>query len=107
MLYAIDLACGVCSCEVKLGSLGFDVTSKSRGFRFWERGRLVDLNMLQHDCDAPVVKSQLSKIAQFLSVVARSPEIVSCGVVGVDVIKTLDDYPVAKLLCIFRLTSND
>ena len=46
--------------------------------------------MLHYDRDASVVKSQLSMIAQFPSVVSSSPEIVSCGGVGVDVIKILD-----------------
>ena len=72
----------------KIVFLGFDRTSKScgRSVRFWEGGRFVDLNMLRYHRDAPVVQSQLSMIAQFFSVVSRSPENIKCGGVVVDVV---------------------
>ena len=49
-------------------SLGFVVTSKCPGMRvqFWEGGRLVDLDVLQCDRNAPMVKTHLSTIAEFL-----------------------------------------
>ena len=87
-------------------SLVFNVRSKNCGIivRFSEGGRLVDLEMMQGDRDAPVVKSQLL-IAQFLGVVTRSPEIVSCGGVGVDVSQLWIDPQVVKLACITRSMS--
>ena len=63
------------------------------GARFWEGVQLVDLNMLQYDGDVPVDNRQFSMIAQFHSVVSKSPEIVSGGGNGVDVIKTLVRSP--------------
>ena len=81
--------------KLKAVSLGFDVTSRNRGMsvRFWEKGRLLDLEMLQCERDAPVVKRQMSMITHFPVVVSRSSEFVSCGGVSASVIKTLDRSP--------------
>ena len=54
------------------------------------------LGLLRHDRDAQIVMNQLSMTSQFLSVVSRNPEIVSFGVVGVNVTKTLDGAPSSK-----------
>ena len=58
--------------------------------RLWEGRRLLELVMLRRDGDAPLVKSQLSFVAVFLGVVSRTPDVINCGKLLVDVIKILD-----------------
>ena len=84
-------------------SFGFKVTSKSRrmSVRFWEAGRLFDLEMLQCGRDAPVIKCQLSMIPHFLGVFSISPEVVSFGGVVDHVIKVLDRSPSSKFGVLF------
>ena len=96
---ATHVACEVCSVKLKLVLLGLDVTSKCRGMsvRFWERGRLLDLDVLQCDRDAPVVRSQMSMVAHFLGAVSRSPVNATGGGVGVDFIKTLNRSSSSKV----------
>ena len=65
--------------------------------KLWEGRRLLDLDLLRNDRDAPIGKSLLSKISKFLSVVSQDPEISSCGGIGVDVRKTLDRAPCSKV----------
>ena len=59
--------------------------------------RILGLVLSHTDRDAPSVKNRLSMIAQFLEAVSRVPEIISCGGVGVDVMKTLDSCPSTKV----------
>ena len=53
--------------------------------------------MLHRHRDSTVVKSRLSMIIVFLGVVSRTPGRISCGGVGVDVIKTLERCPNGKV----------
>ena len=70
------------------------VTAKCRKKRerLWEGGRSLDLDLLQCDSDAPIVKSQLAMMAQVLGAISGllSSEIIPCGRVGADVISFLD-----------------
>ena len=58
-----------------------------------EKRRLLDLDLLPSDRDAPIVKTQLSMIPQFVSILTRNQEVLSCGGLVVDVIKTFGKVP--------------
>ena len=47
----------------------------------------MDLDVLQCDRDAPMVKNQLAMMAQFLRAVSKVPDLISCSRVCVDVIR--------------------
>ena len=72
-----------------------------------EEGRLLDLDMLLCDRDAPVARGQFSMIACFPGIVPRKLETASCGGVGVDVIKSLDRSPNSEVVvhCPFYVKS--
>ena len=58
---------------------------------------MLDLLLLRSERDAHVVKSQLSMISTFLSVLSQNRESISCGAVEVDVMKSPVRVPRRKI----------
>ena len=80
-------------------SVGLSATLSCRRISIWiwELGRLLGLNLLHRDGDAPVLKNELSMIAQILGVVSLYSEKKFCGGVGDDKVKVLERRPINKV----------
>ena len=61
--------------------MGFSVTAKCRkmSVQLWERGPMLDLDLLHTDRDPIIVKNQLPMMAQFQGVVLLATKIISWG----------------------------
>ena len=88
-------------------SLEFWTERKTTGMsiRLWEGSPLVNLCIMRRGSDLPLIKSQIRMISNLLGAVSEKLDIVCCGGVGVDVLKTLDKMPTTKvgLQCPFSI----
>ena len=82
---------GVLSLEFKRS-----VVRRSLSLCFWEGKNLVMVAVTHCSRDVPVVKGNVSMVAQLLSVVSTGPTIACCGGADIDFIKALDRDPTRK-----------
>ena len=82
---------GVLSLEFKRSAV-----RRSSSLCFWEGKNLVMMALTHCSRDVPVVKGNMSLVAQLLSLVSTGPTFVCCGGPDSDFIKTLDRDPTRK-----------
>ena len=63
----------------------------------WKGNQLLDLCITRCGSDMPLVKSQLGMVFKLLGAVSENPGNVSCGGVGIDVLKFSDKMPSIKI----------
>ena len=87
-------------------SFEIETAQKSRemSVRLWEDNRLVDVCFMECRRGVSSAKNQFRKAAKILDAVLEKHDIVYCGGVNVDVLKTLDKNPSSKNGLFFSLT---
>ena len=73
----------------------------------WDKSQSVDVCIMKFGSGMPLIRSQLVMVAKLLGAVSEKPDIVSCGVVGVDMLKTLDKMPSSKIGLQYPLSVHD